>query len=261
MTDELTERERRAMRATRDELYPPPHDLSHVDAIDVARWEAFEKGYTAALASSEPRGLREPQGDGEQVECLREAVVELWHKTPPDSTPELHECLGMTWPEYQAWVQRKPVSTTSPFARKSIESCVPSPAEIEVSRLLLQVATERERAAQAKAESAEAVAEREETESRMAEAQPSEADDWELEQVRGERDALLTALRKVTPCSLDSKLLNDLLQVVAAVAGRLQVRARDEHRAELQYDGDLLAGLCSRLRFALDRPSSGSVTG
>lgn len=54
--------------------------------------------------------VREPSEDTERpddrVEKLREMVVELWHKTPPRSTPELHDCLGMTWGEYQAWVVR-----------------------------------------------------------------------------------------------------------------------------------------------------------
>lgn len=42
-------------------------------------------------------------GDGQLVERLRKSIVALWHKTPPGSTPELHDCLGMTWAEYQAW--------------------------------------------------------------------------------------------------------------------------------------------------------------
>jgi hypothetical protein len=54
--------------------------------------------------------------DGQLVERLRKSIVALWHKTPPGSTPELHDCLGMTWAEYQAWAtgQRPVVRDTEP---------------------------------------------------------------------------------------------------------------------------------------------------
>jgi hypothetical protein len=41
------------MRAAREARYPAPLNLSHVDQVDVARWDAFEAGYRAALAARE----------------------------------------------------------------------------------------------------------------------------------------------------------------------------------------------------------------
>ena len=55
---DLRSREREEVAAARDALYPPLHNPTHVDAIDVARWGAFDAGYLAALAARE-----EPQGE------------------------------------------------------------------------------------------------------------------------------------------------------------------------------------------------------
>ena len=58
-----------------------------------------------------PVGIVEPiladhqtkQSDKKKIEQLRETIVSLWHNTSNYNRP-LHECLGMTFEEYAAWV-------------------------------------------------------------------------------------------------------------------------------------------------------------
>lgn len=77
MSTELSPEEREAMERRRDALYPPPCNPRHVDAIDVARHDAFEDGFLAAREYSKQR---EGKLEREHADLLERTHDVIWKR-------------------------------------------------------------------------------------------------------------------------------------------------------------------------------------
>lgn len=118
----LSTTDREAMREARDALYPPPRDLRHVDAIDVARWDAFEHGWQAKARVLEGQ-------QGELMTALTEKVSERGYRLVFDFMPGAGWTVGV---QPENWPAARRIGAGSTFEEAALEAltslgCSPEP--------------------------------------------------------------------------------------------------------------------------------------
>ena len=73
-----------------------------LDAIGEA--EMYEAPASTKAATDEAASLIRQQAA--EIERLRETVMKFWHESSDIERGQLHDCLGMTWDQYAAWVKQ-----------------------------------------------------------------------------------------------------------------------------------------------------------